>query len=58
MLTAKAKTEIRWELAEINNRLNKALKTAIAAGPRQSTNNVIHELRTRRDALLVKLQNI
>ncbi len=58
MLTAEAKTQIRWELAEINNSLNKALKDACAAGPRQSTENLIHELRSRRDTLMQRLQNI
>lgn len=58
MLTAEAKTDIRWELADINNRLNKALKQAFASGPRLSTDNAIHELRARRDTLMAKLQKI
>lgn len=57
-MLAEKKNDIRWELAEINNRLNKALKTAIAAGPRQSTADTIHNLRSRRDELLAKLQNV
>lgn len=53
-----SKQDIRWELANINNRLNKLLKDTIAMGPRNSLTTEIHELRSRRDQLLAKLQNI
>jgi hypothetical protein len=57
-LKVDAKNELRWELAEINNRLNKLLKEAVAAGPRLSTDLKINDLRARRDVLLSQLQNI
>lgn len=56
--TQESKHEIRWELANINNRLNKLLKDTIAMGPRNSLTTEVHELRIRRDTLLAKLQNL
>lgn len=58
VLNTDAKNVIRWELAEINNTLNKLLKEAVAAGPRLSNENQIHDLRATRDKLLSQLQNI
>lgn len=50
------KNDVRWQLAETNNRLNKLLKAATLTGPVQSANTEIHELRILRDQLQYKLQ--
>lgn len=60
MKSEEKKNEIRWQLADINNRLNKLLKEAIVVGPRHSTdiNNRIHELRELRSQLEYRIQVI
>ncbi len=53
------KNDIRWELANVNNKLNKLLKEAVASGPpvRVSVDLQIHNLRAERDRLQAALRD-
>jgi ElaB/YqjD/DUF883 family membrane-anchored ribosome-binding protein len=55
--TMDTKIQLRWELAEISNRLNKLLRLHAKQGPRGSTDTEIHELRAKRDKLLSQLNS-